>query len=125
MNITGLSFLIGFIYFQTGNFLVTIFMHFLIDFLLGASLNSNLKRNKRNRKGYSMNKEDPYRDQAEKLRQKIERKEFEEGQLVEREELPPRSRLHHQKHKKNKWKLKYPVIRLVGIIFYLISYYDF
>ena len=29
--------------------------------------------------GYSMNKEDPYRDQAEKLRQKIERKQFEEG----------------------------------------------
>jgi LysM repeat protein len=70
--------------------------------------------------GYSMNKEDPYRDQAEKLRQNIERKEFEEGQLVQREELPPRSRLHHQKHKKNKWKLKYPVIRLLALFFILL-----
>jgi LysM repeat protein len=67
-----------------------------------------------------MNKEDPYRDQAEKLRQNIERKEFEEGQLVQREELPPRSRLHHQKHKKNKWKLKYPVIRLLALFFILL-----
>lgn len=67
-----------------------------------------------------MNKEDPYRDQAEKLRQNIERKEFEEGQLVQREELPPRSRLHHQKHKKNKWKLKYPVIRLLVLFFILL-----
>jgi LysM repeat protein len=67
-----------------------------------------------------MNKEDPYRDQAENLRQNIERKEFEEGQLVQREELPPRSRLHHQKHKKNKWKLKYPVIRLLALFFILL-----
>ncbi len=67
-----------------------------------------------------MNKEDPYRDQAERLRQNIERKEFEEGQLVQREELPPRSRLHHQKHKKNKWKLKYPVIRLLALFFILL-----
>ena len=67
-----------------------------------------------------MNKEDPYRDQAEKLRQNLERKEFEEGQLVQREELPPRSRLHHQKHKKNKWKLKYPVIRLLVLFFILL-----
>lgn len=67
-----------------------------------------------------MNREDPYRDQAEKLRQNIERKEFEEGQLVQREELPPRSRLHHQKHKKNKWKLKYPIIRLLVLFFILL-----
>ena len=67
-----------------------------------------------------MNKEDPYRDQAEKLRQNIERKQFEEGQVVEREDLPPRSRVHHQKHKKNKWKLKYPVIRLLVLFFILL-----
>jgi membrane protease YdiL (CAAX protease family) len=36
VNITALSFFIGFIYLQTGNVLVTIFMHFLIDFLLGC-----------------------------------------------------------------------------------------
>jgi uncharacterized protein len=36
VNIIALSFLIGFIYFQTGNLLVTIFMHFLVDFLGGC-----------------------------------------------------------------------------------------
>lgn len=36
LNITLLSFLIGFIYDVTGNLLVTIFMHFLIDFMLGT-----------------------------------------------------------------------------------------
>ena len=46
-------------------------------------------------------------------------KQFEEGQVVEREELPPRSRIHHQKQKKNKWKLKYPVIRLLVLFFIL------
>ncbi len=67
-----------------------------------------------------MNKEDPYRDQAENLRQSIERKQFKEGQVVEREELPPRSRVHHQKQKKNKWKLKFPVIRLLALFFILL-----
>jgi membrane protease YdiL (CAAX protease family) len=38
VNITALSFFIGFIYLQTGNVLVTIFMHFLIDFLLGCMI---------------------------------------------------------------------------------------
>ena len=57
-----------------------------------------------------MNKERPYREQAEKLRQKIERTKFEEGEAIDREELPPRSRVHEQKIKKSKWKLKYPVI---------------
>jgi uncharacterized protein len=36
VNIIALSFLIGFIYVQTGNLLVTIFMHFLVDFLSGC-----------------------------------------------------------------------------------------
>lgn len=36
VNIIALSFLIGIIYFQTGNLLVTIFMHFLVDFLSGC-----------------------------------------------------------------------------------------
>jgi LysM repeat protein len=67
-----------------------------------------------------MNKEDPYRDQAEKLRQKIDRTQFEEGQVVEREDLPPRSRVHYQKQKKNKWKLKHPVIRLLMLFFILL-----
>ncbi|MCQ6273845.1 LysM peptidoglycan-binding domain-containing protein [Bacillus sp. V3B] len=67
-----------------------------------------------------MSKENPYRDQAEKLRQKIERTDFEEGQVIEKEELPPRSRVHEQKRKKNKWKLKYPVIRLLALFFILL-----
>jgi LysM repeat protein len=73
-----------------------------------------------NRKGYSMNKEDPYRDQAEKLRQKIERTKFEEGEVIDREELPPRSRVHEQKRKKSKWKLKYPVIHILMLFFILL-----
>jgi LysM repeat protein len=67
-----------------------------------------------------MNKERPYREQAEKLRQKIDMDSFEEGEVVEREELPPRSRVHLQKRKKNKWKLKYPVIRLLVLFFILL-----
>ena len=66
-----------------------------------------------------MNKERPYREQAEKLRQKIDIDPFEEGEVVDREELPPRSRVHLQKRKKNKWKLKYPVIRLLVLFFIL------
>jgi LysM repeat protein len=73
-----------------------------------------------NRKGYSMNKEDPYRDQAEKLRQKIERTKFEEGEAIDREELPPRSRVHEQKRKKSKWKLKHPVIHILMLFFILL-----
>ncbi|MGD6853448.1 CPBP family intramembrane glutamic endopeptidase [Bacillus infantis] len=38
VNIIVLSFLIGIIYLKTGNLAVTIFMHFLIDFLLGISI---------------------------------------------------------------------------------------
>ena len=38
LNVIGLSFLIGYIYLQTNNILVTIFMHFLIDFLLGCHI---------------------------------------------------------------------------------------
>ena len=67
-----------------------------------------------------MNKERPYREQAEKLRQKIDIDPFEEGEVVDREELPPRSRVHLQKRKKNKWKLKYPVIRLLVLFFILL-----
>ena len=36
LNVIGLSFFIGYVYLQTNNILVTIFMHFLIDFLLGC-----------------------------------------------------------------------------------------
>lgn len=68
-----------------------------------------------------MNKEHPYRDQAEELRQTIKHTTFEEGSPIDREELPPRSRVHHQKkNTKNKWKLKYPIIRLLVLFFILL-----
>lgn len=43
VNITALSFFIGYIYSITENLVVTIFMHFIIDFLLGVTL-SRTKR---------------------------------------------------------------------------------
>ncbi|WP_428908964.1 lysostaphin resistance A-like protein [Niallia sp. Krafla_26] len=50
LNVIGLSFLIGFIYGQTENLLVTIFMHFLIDFLLGCAITFNFPK-KEQKKG--------------------------------------------------------------------------
>lgn len=43
LNITVLSFFIGYIYLITENLLVTIFMHFLIDFLLGLHIRFSRK----------------------------------------------------------------------------------
>ena len=65
-----------------------------------------------------MNKEDPFRDQAEKLRQRIHRKSFDE--FLDKEQLPPRSNVHRKKTQKNKWKLKYPIIRLLVLFFILL-----
>lgn len=42
-NITVLSFFIGYVYILTDNLLVTIFMHFIIDFLLGIILRFSKK----------------------------------------------------------------------------------
>ncbi|MBY0122555.1 LysM peptidoglycan-binding domain-containing protein [Bacillus sp. S/N-304-OC-R1] len=67
-----------------------------------------------------MNKEGPYRDQAERLRKKVDRKWEAEQFTNGKEELPPRSRLHREKRKKNKWKVKYPVIRLLALLFILL-----
>ncbi len=47
INVTGLSFLIGFIYLQTGNLAVTIVMHFIIDFLLGCMIKIKFDKNKK------------------------------------------------------------------------------
>lgn len=77
-----------------------------------------------------MNK-DPFRDQADKLKQKIERVQ-EETKPKKREPLPPRSELHREKKKKNKVKLKYPLISLLLLFFILMpltvfsiySYFD-
>jgi LysM repeat protein len=65
-----------------------------------------------------MNREDPYRDQAERLRKKIDGGT--EKKDRKKEALPPRSSLHHHKKKKTKWKLKYPVMSLLAIFFILL-----
>lgn len=64
-----------------------------------------------------MNKEDPYRDQAERLRQRIARKPV---SVDKKEEMPPRANLHRQRKKKTNWKLKYPIIRLLVLCFILL-----
>lgn len=68
-----------------------------------------------------MNKEDPYRDQAEKLRKKIEKSSFDAGQQAGKEELPPRRAIHQKGRKrKTKVKVKYPLIRLLALFFVLL-----
>ncbi|OIU71196.1 LysM peptidoglycan-binding domain-containing protein [Rossellomorea aquimaris] len=74
---------------------------------------------------------DPFRDKADKSKQKIERVQ-EEPAPKKREPLPPRSELHREKKKKNKVKLKYPLISLLLLFFILMpltvfsiySYFD-
>lgn len=51
LNVTGLSFLIGFIYFQTENLAVTIIMHFIIDLLLGCLIKIKYEKNKNEQDG--------------------------------------------------------------------------
>lgn len=64
-----------------------------------------------------MNREDPYKDQAERLRKRIEKI----NEVTKDENLlPPRSDLHRVKKKKTKWKLKYPIIRLLVLFFILL-----
>lgn len=64
-----------------------------------------------------MNKEEPYRKQAEKTKQKIEK--LNEPSLEE-SNLPPRSQLHRNQKKKTKWKIKYPLIRILALFFILL-----
>lgn len=64
-----------------------------------------------------MNKEEPYRDQAERLKRRIEKIN---EQTVESDLLPPREQVHRQKKKKTKIKIKYPVIRLLVLFFILL-----
>jgi LysM repeat protein len=65
-----------------------------------------------------VNKEKPIRDQAERLRKRVERKS--EHTVEKKESLPPRSEMHRQKQKKTKVKVKYPVIRLMALFFILL-----
>jgi LysM repeat protein len=74
---------------------------------------------------------DPYRDQAARLKQKIERAP-EKAPLNKREPLPARSEVHREKKKKNKWRMKYPLISMLLLFFILLpltvfsiySYFD-
>jgi LysM repeat protein len=66
----------------------------------------------------TVNKEKPIRDQAERLRKRVERKS--ENTIEKKESLPPRSEMHRQKQKKTKVKVKYPVIRLMALFFILL-----
>jgi cytoskeletal protein RodZ len=74
---------------------------------------------------------DPFRDKADKSKQKIERVQ-DEPAPKKREPLPPRSELHRDKKKKSKVKLKYPLISLLLLFFILMpltvfgiySYFD-
>ncbi|WP_066366544.1 LysM peptidoglycan-binding domain-containing protein [Neobacillus fumarioli] len=67
------------------------------------------------------NKEAPYREQAERLKQPIEKinKQL-DGPFESESSLPPREQLHGKKKKKLKWKVKYPVIRLLVLLFILL-----
>ncbi|MGG5253761.1 hypothetical protein ACQYAD_09720 [Neobacillus sp. SM06] len=69
-----------------------------------------------------MNKENPYRDQAERLRKRIEKVQETKNQAAS---LPPRSELHRHQRKRTKWKLKYPVIRLLVLFFILLPIVSF
>jgi cytoskeletal protein RodZ len=64
-----------------------------------------------------MSKEEPYRDQAEKLKKRIEK--YKEP-VPEETLLPPRSELHRPKKKKTKVKVKFPLIRLLALFFILL-----
>ncbi|WP_077213834.1 LysM peptidoglycan-binding domain-containing protein [Bacillus dakarensis] len=70
-----------------------------------------------------MNKEEPHRDQAEKLRKRIEK--IGEEPSSSKNGLPPRSEIHQHKKKKTKLKLKYPVIRLLVLFFILLPIVSF
>lgn len=64
-----------------------------------------------------MNKEEPYRDQAEKLRQKIEK--VNDETMIETG-LPSRVDAHRNKKNKTKWKVRFPMIRLLVLFFILL-----
>lgn len=65
-----------------------------------------------------MSNKDPYRDQLERSRQKIDRTD--QAEETKKSGLPPRGELHRQRREKNKWKLKYPVIQMLVVIFILL-----
>jgi LysM repeat protein len=65
-----------------------------------------------------MNKEEPYRSQAERLKRRIEKINEETTEV--RDLLPPREQIHREKRKKTKLKIKYPIIRILVLFFILL-----
>jgi LysM repeat protein len=65
-----------------------------------------------------VNKEEPYRDQAERLRQKIEK--IKDGTETVNSGLPSRIDVHKDKKNKTKIKVKFPIIRLLALFFILL-----
>lgn len=65
-----------------------------------------------------MNKEEPFRNQAERLKRRIEKINEETTEV--RDQLPPREQIHREKRKKTKWKVKYPIIRILVLFFILL-----
>src|SRR4051794_27044891 len=64
-----------------------------------------------------MNREDPYRERAEKNRKRISRSEPDPNNVSS---MPSRSQVHQDKKKKTVFKLKYPIIRLLVLFFILL-----
>jgi LysM repeat protein len=67
-----------------------------------------------------MNHEEPYRNQAERLRQKIEKVKDGGVIIVEKNDLPSRTDIHRNKKNKTKIKVKFPIIRLLALFFILL-----
>jgi LysM repeat protein len=65
-----------------------------------------------------MNKRSSH-DQAEGLRQQVHDLK-QEGNELDALSLPPRSEVHKKTNRKTKWKIKYPVIRLLALFFILL-----
>ncbi|MDX8364816.1 LysM peptidoglycan-binding domain-containing protein [Cytobacillus sp. IB215665] len=63
------------------------------------------------------NKNEKLHDQAEQLRDRIANAEDES---VKKSVLPPRSHVHKAKKKKTKFRVKYPIIRLLALFFILL-----
>jgi LysM repeat protein len=67
-----------------------------------------------------VNHEVPYRNQAERLRQKIEKVKNGGVVITEKNELPSRADIHRNKKNKTKLKVKFPIIRLLALFFILL-----
>jgi LysM repeat protein len=67
-----------------------------------------------------VNHEVPYRNQAERLRQKIEKVKDGGDVIIVKNELPSRTDIHRNKKNKTKLKVKFPIIRLLALFFILL-----